>query len=253
MRWLRFMSPHGPRYGVLHGQDVHEVEGDPFTGHELTQRTLSLDDIELLVPVVPTTFYCAGLNYADHITDPTRIPKKPDIGYRSNSALIASGQDVVMPRDATKVQYEGELAAVIGMKGYRIAEEDALSYVFGYTIGNDVSERNWQKEDRTLWRAKSTDTFKPMGPWIDTDADLSTMQTSIFLNGSLTMRFKTDHMIFGVAKFISAISQYVTLQPGDVIWMGTDGKSPDLRDGDFVEIEISGIGRLKNRFVREKQ
>ncbi len=164
---------------------------------------------------------------------------------------MAHGQNVVIPRDATKVQYEGEIVVVVGRTARHLTEADALSCVFGYTIGNDVSERNWQKEDRTLWRGKNTDTFKPMGPWIETDVDLDAMETIVRLNGTETLRFPTNHMLFGIQRFIATMTRYVTLHPGDVIWMGTDGSSPDLKPGDVVEIELTGIGTLRNPFVLE--
>jgi 2-keto-4-pentenoate hydratase/2-oxohepta-3-ene-1,7-dioic acid hydratase in catechol pathway len=174
------------------------------------------------------------------------------MGYRAQSALIAHGENVVIPRDASeKVQYEGELVAVIGKKAKHLSEAEALSCVLGYTIGNDVSERTWQSADRTLWRAKNTDTFKPMGPWIETSVALDAMETIVRVNGKETTRFKTNSMLFGVAVFISAMTRYITLHPGDVIWMGTDGTSPNLKSGDVVDIEITGIGTLRNPFVSE--
>jgi len=179
------------------------------------------------------------------------IPQRPDMGYRAVNALIAHGESVVIPRDATKVQYEAELAVVIGRRAKHLSEADALSCVFGYTIGNDVSERGWQKSDRTFWRSKNTDTFKPMGPWIETDADLEAMETVVRLNGTETLRFRTNDMLFGIARYISTMTRYLTLHPGDVIWMGTDGASPDLVPGDAVEIDITGIGTLRNPFVLE--
>lgn len=251
MRWLRFEDDNGPCYGILEKETITAIEGSPFAEYQRTCRQFQLGKVKLLSPIIPTTFYCAGQNYVNHVKDPSRIPKKPDIGYRSNTALIGHDENVVMPPDATQVHYEGELAVVIGRKARRVSEEQAMDCVFGYTIGNDVSERVWQKQDRTLWRAKSTDTFKPMGPWIETDVDLKTMETTVTLNGEVRTQFATNDMVFGVAQFISAMSQYVTLYPGDVIWMGTDGVSPDLKAGDVVEIEISGIGKLRNRFTYE--
>jgi len=177
------------------------------------------------------------------------LPKQPDVGYRAVNALIAHGEPVVIPPDAKKVQYEGELAVVIGKRTKHVSEAEALSCVLGYTIGNDVSERTWQKSDRTLWRAKNTDTFKPMGPWIETQVDLEALETRVRVNGQETTRFRTNAMLFGVATYISTISRYVTLYPRDVIWMGTDGTSPDLKAGDTVEVEIAGIGTLRNPFV----
>ena len=148
--------------------------------------------------------------------------------------------------------YEGELVAVIGKTAKRVSEAEALNYVFGYTIGNDISERTWQYADATFWRSKNSDTFKPMGPWIETNIVLDDLETIVRINNEEQLRFKTNEMVFGVAKYISTISQYVTLYPGDVIWMGTEGSSPNIKDGDVVEIEITGIGKLSNKFVKEK-
>ncbi len=179
MRWIRF-SRHGRTgYGILEGERVVEVSGDPFGGYERTARAHALGDVKIEVPVVPPTFYCVGLNYAAHIKEaaaklgiPADLPKQPDVGYRAVNALVAHVEPVVIPADAGKVQYEGELAVVIGRRARNLSAADALSCVLGYTIGNDVSERTWQKSDRTLWRAKKSDTFQPMGPWIETDGDL---------------------------------------------------------------------------------
>ena len=167
--------------------------------------------------------------------------------------LIAHGEDVIVPKDATdKVQYEGEIVAIIGKQAKNLSEKDALSCIFGYTVGNDVSERTWQRNDRTMWRAKNTDTFKPMGPWIETDVDLDSLETVVRVDGKETIRFPTNNMLFGIARYISAMTRYLTLYPGDMVWMGTEGSSPDITDGQVVEIEINQIGLLRNRFVREK-
>jgi len=244
--------------GIVEGKRVAELRGDLFDTLERTGTEHGLDDVKVEVPLLPRTFYAAGLNCTDHIIEMAakhgetpNIPQKPDMGYRAVNALIAHDEPVVIPRDATKVQYEGEIAVVIGKKAKHLSEADAFSCVLGYTIGNDVSERNWQKSDRTFWRSKNTDTFKPMGPWIETDLDLDAAETVVRVNDKETLRFKTNHILFGIAKFISTMKQYLTLYPSDVIWMGTDGVSPDLKPGDVVEIDISGIGTLRNPFVLE--
>jgi 2-keto-4-pentenoate hydratase/2-oxohepta-3-ene-1,7-dioic acid hydratase in catechol pathway len=256
VRWIRFSQQGKTAYGIVEGDRIVEVAGNPFDGYERTSRTHALDAVRIEVPVVPPTFFCVGLNYAEHVRAAAAklgiaadLPRQPDVGYRAVNALIAHGEPVVIPPDATKVQYEGELAVVIGKRAKHLSEAEALSCVLGYTIGNDVSERTWQKSDRTLWRAKNTDTFKPMGPWIETDVDLEALETRVRVNGRETTRFRTNDMLFGVATYISTISRYVTLSPGDVIWMGTDGTSPDLKAGDEVEVEITGIGTLSNPFV----
>src|SRR6476660_9461720 len=256
MRWIRYSHQGRTSYGILEGDRIVEVSGDPFAGYERTKVVRDLKAVKIEVPVVPPTFYCVGLNYAEHIREvaakhgiKANLPEQPDVGYRAVNALIAHEEPVIIPRDATKMQYEGELVVVIGRKAKHLSEADALSCVLGYTIGNDVSERVWQKSDRTLWRAKNTDTFKPMGPWIDTQVDLDKLETVVRRNGKETLRFRTNDMIFGVAKYISTMSRYVTLYPGDIIWMGTDGSSPDLAAGDVVEVELTGLGTLRNPFV----
>lgn len=260
MRWIRFTTEGRTAYGILEGDHIAEIRGGLFDGPpDRTGRMHALAAVKVEIPLLPRTFYAAGLNYTEHVIEAAKkwgeapnIPQKPDMGYRAVNALIAHDEPVVIPRDATRVQYEGELAVVIGKRAKHLSEAEALSCVHGYTVGNDVSERNWQKSDRTFWRSKNTDTFKPMGPWIETEADLEAMETVVRLNGTETLRFRTSHMLFGVARFISTMTQYLTLHPGDVIWMGTDGASPDLKPGDVVEIDITGIGTLRNPFVLEQ-
>lgn len=260
MRWIRFTAEGRTAYGILEGDRIAEVAGDPFRGHEPTPRRHDLAAVTIEVPVVPPTFYAAGLNYVEHVKagaarrgETPNIPAKPDMGYRAANALIAHGKTVVIPADAgEKVHYEGELVAVVGRKAKHLTEENALDCLLGWTIGNDVSERDWQKSDRTFWRAKNSDTFKPMGPWIETDLDLDAAETIVRVNGEIRTRFATNHMLFGVARFIATMTRNITLHPGDIIWMGTDGVSPNLVSGDVVDVEITGIGHLTNPFRREE-
>ena len=259
MRWGRFEADGQVKYGIVHEGEVDLVVGSPFAGYEPAGDRRPLDSLRLLVPVEPRTFYAAGLNYAGHVKEQAErrgvepdVPQRADIGYRANNALIAHGETIVIPRDSEgPVEYEAELVAVIGRRAKNLTPGDALSCVLGFTIGNDVSERAWQRADRTLWRAKNTDTFKPMGPWIETGADLDEMVTIVQVNGRETIRFRTGDMLFSVAAFLSRMSRYLTLHPGDVVWMGTEGKSPPLRPGDRVEIEITGIGTLANPVAAE--
>ena len=259
MRWARFEREGQASYGMVEGSGIQPVVGSPFDRWKPSGAPLPLSAVKLLVPVIPPTFYACGLNYEEHIRavaekigqDPD-LPTQPDVGYRANNALIAQGEPIVVPHDATdKVQYEGELVVVIGKKAKNLSEEEALSCVFGYTIGNDVSERSWQKSDRTLWRAKNSDTFKPMGPWIET-VKLADLVTRIRLNGRELIQFPTNHMIFSIQRYIATMSRYLTLHPGDVIWMGTEGETADMKHGDTVEVEITGIGTLRNPVIRER-
>ncbi|WP_241070099.1 fumarylacetoacetate hydrolase family protein [Achromobacter insuavis] len=251
MKWIRCTHDGQTFYGILDDDRVTPVRGDPFNGHERRNESLRLADVRIEVPVIPPTFYCVGLNYVQHIgTEGKNIPTQPDVGYRANNALLAHGQDVLMPADATRVHYEGELVVVIGKRMKHVRPDEVRAGILGYTIGNDVSARDWQASDRTFWRSKNTDTFKPMGPWIETDPDLARMETVVSVNGRESTRFGTADMLFGVDTFISTMSRYLTLQPGDILWMGTDGHSPDLRDGDVVDVTLTGLGTLSNRFVR---
>lgn len=259
MRWVRYGVGDFCGYGILEDDRIVAARGTPFTGYERSGESHRLRDVKLHLPFEPRTFYAVGQNYIVHASQypglhasaPTPVPSKPDVAYRAHSGLIAHEEDVLIPLTSTSLQYEGELVAVIGKRGKRIPREKAFEYVLGYTIGNDVSERSWQKSDRTPWRAKNADTFSPMGPWVETAADPARMETIVRVNGRETTRFRTNEMLFGVDIFISTVSEYITLQPGDMFWMGTEGSSPDLEDQDVVEVEITGIGILRNRFVRE--
>ncbi len=259
MRLIRYTQSGRTAHGLVEGDRIVELAGGLFDPPERTGQAHALADVKVEVPLLPRTFYAAGLNYTEHVIEMAakrgetpNIPQKPDMGYRATNALVAHDEPVVIPRDATKVQYEGEIVAVVGRTAKHLTEADALSCLLGYTIGNDVSEREWQKSDRTFWRSKNTDTFKPMGPWIETALDLDAAETVIRLNGAETLRFQTNHMLFGIARFISTMTRYLTLHPGDVIWMGTDGVSPDLKPGDVVEVDITGIGTLRNQFILEE-
>ena len=224
-------------------------------------RRFALSAVKTLPPVVPGNFYAAGLNFKAHIEwanghlgTSYKAPTQADIGYRSNNALVGSGAEIVIPADSTgPVEYEGELVAVIGKRARNLAEKDALDCVAGYTLGNDVSERAWQKGDRTLWRAKNADTFKPMGPFIADGLDPMNQVIEVRINGRTVSSYNTSGMIFGVAHFLSRMSRYMTLHPGDVVWFGCDGPTiPALQPGDRVEVVNDAIGVLVNRVVREK-
>lgn len=257
MRWARFERDGQVSYGIVQGDVIEAVEGSPLGEHRRTGELHSLDSVAWLPPVIPPTFYCVGLNYREHVAAAAAkrgevpvFPSKPDVGYRAANALIGHGASIVLPPDASeRVQYEGELVCVVGREAKHLTRDDALGCLLGYTIGNDVSERTWQKSDRTLWRAKNTDTFKPMGPWIETEFDLAAARTRVRLNGRQTIEFETNDMLFGVVDYLVTITRYITLHPGDVIWMGTEGECENLRPGDEVEIEITGIGTLRNPVI----
>lgn len=258
MRWARVMHQGTPAFGIVTNNAVDLVDGSPFGTFERVGISVLLTDVEWLPPVIPPTFYCVGLNYRPHIEMHARMrgvepvfPSQPDVGYRAANALVGHQHPVRVPSDATeRIQYEGELVCVVGKRAKALTPDNALDCLLGFTIGNDVSERSWQASDRTLWRAKNADTFKPMGPWIETDFDLESARTRVRVNGELCIDFATNNMLFGVVDYLVAISRYMTLEPGDILWMGTDGHAENLVDGDIVDIEITGIGTLTNQIVR---
>ena len=255
MKWCRFTANGSTSYGIIEEETVYEVSGSPFAEYSKTGTAHSLDSVQLEVPVIPPTFYAAGINYPEHVTWAAQmrgqepdLPKKADVGYRANNALVPHGHDIVVPADATEqLQYEGELVVVIGKTCRNVGETEALDYVFGYTIGNDVSERTWQRNDRTMWRAKNTDTFKPMGPWIVTDLNPDDLHVTIRVSDRVVGEYDVATALFGVRHYISEMSKYLTLIPGDILWMGTEGATENMKDGDLCEIEISEIGTLSNR------
>lgn len=261
MKWVRYRHAADDQvhHGRLKGEQIVEIAGDFFGERTETGRRVPLSEARLLPPVIPPTFYAAGVNYPTHFRSaaekagkPVEYPKQIDIGYRAVNALIADGEPIVIPRDsAGKVQFEGEIVVVIGREAKHLTRENALSCVFGYTIGNDVSERVWQAADRTFWRGKNCDSFKPMGPWIETDIDLERMHTTVRLNGEQVSRFPTASMVFDIPQTLATMTRYLTLYPGDVVWMGTDDPTLDMVAGDTVEVELDGIGVLRNPVVGE--
>jgi 2-keto-4-pentenoate hydratase/2-oxohepta-3-ene-1,7-dioic acid hydratase in catechol pathway len=257
--WCRFSDGKKDSFGLREGDFIVEVEGSPFGEYRIGTKKVFWRDVELLVPVIPGNFYAIGSNYRNHVLTRAQFkggtPKfydAPRVGYRANSALVASGRNIVKPRDAgPDFQYEGELVAVIGKRAKNVTPAEAEQCIFGWTIGNDITERSWQKNDPTNLRGKNADTFKPMGPWITTGLSLADMTTTVRLNGEQVHEFATGNMLFSPGEVISAISRYNTLHPGDVVWLGTDELPKNLVDGDEIEIAISGLGVLRNKVVVE--
>ncbi len=261
MQWCRVEVDGRATWGMVDGAEVRIVDGSPLDRYTRTARAIALAEAKLLVPVVPPNFYAVGLNYRSHIEwaaarhgMKVQIPTQADVGSRSPNALVASGEPIVIPADsAGPVEYEGELVAVVGRRAKHLSEDEALGCLLGYTLGNDVSERGWQRSDRTLWRAKNTDTFKPMGPVIVSDLDPARQMIRVAINGRTVSEYDTGKMLFGVRQYIARMTRYVTLHPGDVIWFGCDGPTePALEPGGVVEVADDEIGVLRNPVVRER-
>ena len=256
MIYCRFAHQGRNYTGMVEDGAVHQIHGSIFDTDPRRGSSFLLADIEFLPPVVPPTFYAAGFNYAAHLKDheelgytPVRLAEYPEAGYRANSALVGHGAQIVKPAGVEgRFEAEGELVAVIGQDIKHATYEQAKAAVFGWTIGNDVSAREWQHADRTFWRSKNSDTFKPMGPWIVTDINPLESTTTVSLNGTPDATFATGAMIFDPYEFIVEITKYITMRQGDVLWMGAQGAS-GIAVGDTVDITISGIGTLSNRVV----
>ncbi len=256
--WCRFETLEGASFGLVEDDRIQPVAGDPFNSPTPRGRAVKLASAHLLPPIIPPTFYAVGLNYRAHILEGqakglkvAQFPTRPEIGYRANNALIGQDGEIVRPRDFDgTLEYEGEVVAVISRRLKKCSRAEAEAAIFGWTIGNDISAREWQFGDRTFWRGKNSDTFKPMGPWIVTEFDVRTAHTSVRVNGTETSAFATGDMIFDHVDYITEMSKYLTLVPGDVIWMGADGTGR-LEVGDSVEVQIRGLGTLRNRVVAE--
>ncbi len=249
MKIARFEVEGRIEYGEVKEDKVYLIEGNIFGNYQVTNKYYGLKEVKLLAPVVPGKVICVGLNFLSHIgeysKDP-KIPEEPVLFLVSPSAVIGPQESIVLPYPRHENHHEVELAVVIG-KGCRdITEEEAASYILGYTCGNDVSDRDLQKKDRQWGRAKSYHTFKPLGPYIDTDVNPNNCRLICRVNGEVRQDGTTRDIIRNAHFLVSFISRVMTLNPGDVIMTGTpDGVGP-LVPGDVCEIEIEGIGVLRN-------
>lgn len=258
VRYLRFQKGRQTSYGLLEGDRVRQLSGDLFGKWEKTDTTFALKDVKILPPTKPTQVLALAGNYRSHLGNED-IPEKfkiPQPFFKSPSCLVGQGDAIVIPKDAKVVHFEAELVIVIGKRCRKVAKADALDYVLGVTAGNDVSERVWQNDeavkDVQWWRAKGADTFGPVGPYILSGVDYGKLLLRLRLNGEVKQEENTDHFIQDVPSTVSFISQYVTLEPGDLIFTGTPGKTSPIKPGDVVEVELEGAGVLRNPVVAEK-
>lgn len=247
-RYIRYRSGSAISYGILDGETVQELRGGLFDSPAETGVTLPLSSVKLLHPCEPTKILCVGLNYKSHLGGRPQ-PTQPEIFYKPLSAIQDPDQPIVTPRDATDMHYEGELVVVMGKSVKNASREEAESAIFGVTCGNDVSERNWQHgagKDLQWWRAKGSDTFAPFGPVIATGIDYSKLLLTMRLNGAVMQQQYTSDLCFDCPAIVSWISGWVTLNPGDVIYTGTPGSTKKMSPGDVAEVELEGVGVLRN-------
>jgi len=256
MQWLRFRNTNDAIcYGILEGNTVLEVQapGEDWIKENIreTGRTFELAAVKLLAPCLPTKIVCIGLNYRSHAEELNlELPKKPIIFLKPSTSVIGPEAEIVHPPQSRRVDYEAELAVVIGRRAHGVKAAQALDYVFGYTCGNDVTARDKQPAQGQWTYAKSFDTFCPLGPVINTEIkDPEKISLKGILNGKVVQSGNTADHIFRVAELIEFISGCMTLLPGDVIMTGTPAGIGQMQPGDTFSVVIDGIGTLTNRLV----
>ncbi|MFW6102566.1 MAG: fumarylacetoacetate hydrolase family protein [Chloroflexota bacterium] len=260
MRIVRFAIQGKPKYGVVEGDIARSLRCSPFAsfagpGSSLVfgANSYQLAEVRLLPPCLPSKIVGVGLNYRSHAKETKlSIPPAPLIFLKPSTAVIGPGDEIVLPSFARRVDYEGELGVVVGKKAKNVPKEKVRDYVLGYTCVNDVSERYAQREDGQWTRAKSFDTFAPIGPWIETEIEPDNLKIETYLNKELRQLAYTADLIFGVYDLISFISGVMTLLPGDIIATGTPSGIGSMNPGDVVEVKIDKIGTLRNLVAGQK-
>ena len=251
MKLARFLKDGLIKYGIVEEEDIIEIEGNIFGSFKKTSIISKLKEVKLLAPCEPSKIVAIGLNYKAHAAEFNKIlPEEPMLFLKPSTAVIAAEDNIVYPSHMSRrVDYEGELAVVIGKKAHMIKKEDAKNYILGYTCINDVTARDLQGKDIQYARAKGFDTFAPIGPWIETDLNPLDVRIETFLNEEKRQDTSTSDMIFNVYHLLSFVSCVMTLCPGDVIATGTPSGVGKMKPGDIVEVRIEGIGSLANRVI----
>ncbi len=250
MHLVRYEHNGAVRHGVLEDGTISEIEGDFFGDLTPTGATVALADVKLRAPTDPGKILNAAGNYPSHMAGAPK-PERPRPFLAPSSSANDPGGDIVMPRDA-EVSYEGEMAVVIGKSCSKVTPDEVQDHILGVCTANDVSAYGWIGADGDWWRGKGTDTFSPFGPWITTGLDYRDLRLVTRVNGEVVEDARTSQMFYGVDELISYVSQFMTLEPGDVFFTGTSGESTPMDDGDVVEVEVEGNGVLCNTFVRDR-
>jgi len=247
MRLVRFLAQGRAAHGVLRGDEVVELDGEGFSRPASRRAVHSAARVRLLAPCTPSKVVAVGLNYRDHARElGMAVPENPILFLKPPTTVIGPGEAVVRPVMSSQVDYEAELGIVIKDRCRCIAPEQARRHILGYTCANDVTARDLQKQDGQWTRAKSFDTFCPVGPWIETDLDPGDLLVESYLNGERRQSSRTSQFIFGVDRLVSFISQVMTLEPGDLVITGTPAGIGPMQAGDEIEVRIEGLGSLKN-------
>lgn len=251
-RIVRYRRANATSYGLLDGDSIKPVRGGLFDSLKPSGGKLKLADVKLLHPCEPSKILAVGLNYKSHVGT-REAPSHPELFYKPITCAVHPGDEIVIPADSKNTHYEGELVIVIGTSVRNATPDQAKAAIFGVTCGNDVSERDWQggpQKDLQWWRAKGADTFGPFGPAIVRGVDYGKLLLQTRLNGDVVQKQNTSDLIFDCPSIVQFASRYVTLTPGDLIYTGTPGSTRRMKDGDTVEVDIEGVGVLRNRVVQ---
>jgi 2-keto-4-pentenoate hydratase/2-oxohepta-3-ene-1,7-dioic acid hydratase in catechol pathway len=255
-RIVRVLTDDGPRQGVVVDGQVSAVIGDLQRGWQTTERLGSLDSVSLLPPVAPTKIIGVGLNYRAHAAESSaEVPSEPLLFFKPPSAIIGPDARIVLPPQSDRVDYEAELAVVIGRSCRNVSVSEARSYVLGVTCGNDVTARDLQQQDNQWTRAKGFDTFCPLGPWVVTglsEDKIDDLEVVSRVNGEVRQAARTSELVFSIPELIAYASSVMTLEPGDAILTGTPEGVGPLSPGDVVEVEVESIGILRNHVASDE-
>jgi 2-keto-4-pentenoate hydratase/2-oxohepta-3-ene-1,7-dioic acid hydratase in catechol pathway len=248
MRFVRYQQgKEPPRYGWVYEDQVGPLEGSLFGDYRRLDADIPLRKVRLLAPVLPSKIITVGRNYVEHTREmEVDVPEIPLLFLKPPSSVIGSGAPVLLPPQSKQVEHEAELAVVISKTGRWIHPEEAPDYILGYTVANDITARDLERSDLQWTRAKSFDTFCPLGPWIETELDPADVLITCRVSGELRQMASSREMVFNIPQLVAFISAVMTLEPGDVIMTGTPAGVGPLRDGDVVEAEVEGIGTLRN-------
>ena len=252
MRIVRYSRQGDVGFGILEGETVAAISPHPFGAFEYTGERLPAGEVRLLAPVLPSKVIAIGRNYAEHARElGNEVPPEPVIFLKLSTSVIGPGDPIIRPDGVGQVDFEGELAVIVGKLVRRLETADAIQAVLGFTCANDVTARDLQRSDGQWTRAKGFDTFCPLGPWIETDLDSSDLAISTLVNGEVKQQARTSQLERGVADLLAFVSGVMTLLPGDVLLTGTPAGVGPLEPGDRVEVEVEGVGILANEVVPE--
>lgn len=251
MRIGRVEANGQAQWAIIENDSVFRLEGSPFENPSKGERIGELNSIKLLAPTQPTKVVCIGLNYRAHAAETgSQVPDLPLMFLKPPTSVIGPGDNVVWAPDSEKIDYESELAVVFKRRAKNVPPGAYKEYVLGYTCANDVSARDFQRGDGQWARAKGSDTFCPLGPWIETDLDPSDLRITGKLNGEVKQDSRTSDLVFNIDFLISHLTKYFTMEPGDVLITGTPSGIGPMNPGDEYEVTIEGIGSLRNKMTK---